>query len=63
MLRDKPEGGDNWLLGLREVPYKEASAALCTLPGVGPKVAACVREDDARRTSTTHETPNPKPQP
>lgn len=37
-LQSKPEGGDAWLMGLREVPYPEASAALCTLMGVGPKV-------------------------
>ena len=27
---------------LRALPYGEAKAALCTLPGVGPKVADCV---------------------
>ncbi|KAK9863991.1 hypothetical protein WJX84_001937 [Apatococcus fuscideae] len=41
-LRSKPEGGAAWLCSLRDVPYPEAAAALCTLPGVGPKVAACV---------------------
>ena len=34
----KPGGGSAWLLGLRDVPYPEAAAALCTLPGIGPKV-------------------------
>jgi hypothetical protein len=37
-LLAKPEGGAAWLEGLRALPYGEASAALCTLPGVGPKV-------------------------
>ncbi len=40
-LLAKPGGGAAWLLGLRSVPYPEASAALCTLMGVGPKVATC----------------------
>lgn len=37
-LAAKPGGGSAWLLGLRDVPYPEAAAALCTLPGIGPKV-------------------------
>lgn len=37
-LRAKPGGGTAWLQGLRDVPYQMASEALCTLPGVGPKV-------------------------
>ncbi|BDA51122.1 N-glycosylase/DNA lyase at N-terminal half [Coccomyxa sp. Obi] len=41
-LLEKEGGGAAWLQGLRQVPYQEASEALCTLPGVGPKVAACV---------------------
>jgi len=41
-LADKPGGGHAWLLGLREASYAEARAALCELPGVGPKVAACI---------------------
>ncbi|QDZ19581.1 DNA glycosylase [Chloropicon primus] len=41
-LNSKPGGGAAWLRSLRDVPYKEASAALTELPGVGPKVAACV---------------------
>ncbi|KAK9805430.1 hypothetical protein WJX73_005270 [Symbiochloris irregularis] len=41
-LMAKPGGGQAWLHSLRQVPYPEASAALCSLPGVGPKVAACV---------------------
>ena len=42
MLAAKEGGGAAWLRGLREAPYQEASEALCALPGVGPKVAACV---------------------
>jgi hypothetical protein len=41
-LLEKPGGGAAWLLGLREKPYVEAQEALCSLPGVGPKVAACI---------------------
>ncbi|KAL4458510.1 hypothetical protein ABPG75_013375 [Micractinium tetrahymenae] len=41
-LLAKPGGGAAWLQGLRSVPYEEASEALCTLPGIGPKVAACI---------------------
>lgn len=37
-LLEKEDGGAQWLHGLRQVPYPEASEALCTLPGVGPKV-------------------------
>ena len=39
MLMGKQEGGATWLQGLRGVPYLEASEALCSLPGVGPKVS------------------------
>ncbi|KAL6748234.1 DNA glycosylase [Haematococcus lacustris] len=41
-LQAKPEGGQAWLLGLRQVSLQEALAQLSGLPGVGPKVAACV---------------------
>jgi 3-methyladenine DNA glycosylase/8-oxoguanine DNA glycosylase len=43
-LASKPGGGEAWLAGLRseDVPTRDAAAALATLPGVGPKVAACV---------------------
>ncbi|KAI7841954.1 hypothetical protein COHA_004481 [Chlorella ohadii] len=41
-LLARPEGGAAWLHSLRSVPYEEASEALCKLPGIGPKVAACV---------------------
>jgi hypothetical protein len=35
-LLDKPGGGRDWLLGLRDRPYAEAHEALCSLPGRGP---------------------------
>jgi len=38
LLRSKPGGGAAWLRELRDVPYAEAVEALCTLPGIGPKV-------------------------
>ncbi|WIA29588.1 hypothetical protein OEZ86_012079 [Tetradesmus obliquus] len=41
-LLSQPGGGEAWLLGLRDKPYAEAHEALCSLPGVGPKVAACI---------------------
>lgn len=41
-LMAKPEGGEAWLHSLRSKPYAEAHAALCSLPGIGPKVAACI---------------------
>jgi len=40
-LRARSEG-EAWLLGLRAAPFDEASDALSELPGIGPKVAACV---------------------
>ncbi|XP_066934365.1 N-glycosylase/DNA lyase-like [Clytia hemisphaerica] len=36
------ENSVDWLFELRAKPYKEAHSALCTLYGVGPKVADCV---------------------
>ncbi|GJN21303.1 hypothetical protein PR202_gb08768 [Eleusine coracana subsp. coracana] len=41
-LQAKPGGGEKWLASLREKELPEVIEALCTLPGVGPKVAACV---------------------
>jgi len=41
-LQLKPGGGADWLLSLRELVLEEVIGALCTLPGVGPKVAACI---------------------
>lgn len=38
----QPEGGEAWLAALRTAPHEEAITALTSLPGVGPKVAACV---------------------
>ena len=37
-LLQKPQGGEQWLLGLRGLPYSEAVGELCSLCGVGPKV-------------------------
>ncbi|XWS23703.1 hypothetical protein CRYUN_Cryun28dG0037800 [Craigia yunnanensis] len=42
VLQSKPDGGAQWLLSLRKLDLQEAIDALCTLPGVGPKVAACI---------------------
>lgn len=33
---------EGWLEGLRQGSYSDAHAALCELPGVGPKIADCV---------------------
>ncbi|GAA0175451.1 DNA metabolism protein [Lithospermum erythrorhizon] len=41
-LQSKPGGGVEWLASLRKASLEDAVVALCTLPGVGPKVAACV---------------------
>ncbi|CAH9085979.1 unnamed protein product [Cuscuta epithymum] len=41
-LQSKPGGGYQWLASLRGRDLNEAVDDLCTLPGVGPKVAACV---------------------
>lgn len=41
-LQSKPGGGLQWLASLRELDLQMATDALSTLPGVGPKVAACV---------------------
>ncbi|KAL5559656.1 hypothetical protein UlMin_035867 [Ulmus minor] len=41
-LLSKPGGGAEWLLSLRKLDLEEVIDALCTLPGVGPKVAACI---------------------
>ncbi|KAM7253355.1 hypothetical protein ACFE04_025973 [Oxalis oulophora] len=42
VLRSKQGGGAEWLYKLRELELQEVIEALCTLPGVGPKVAACI---------------------
>ncbi|XP_020245120.1 N-glycosylase/DNA lyase OGG1, partial [Asparagus officinalis] len=41
-LQAKPGGGAEWLTSLRGRELNEVIDALCTLPGVGPKVAACI---------------------
>lgn len=38
----QPDKGEAWLYALRSLPYHDALQALQVLPGVGPKVAACV---------------------
>ncbi|KAL5704442.1 DNA-(apurinic or apyrimidinic site) lyase [Ranunculus cassubicifolius] len=42
ILKSKPGGGEEWLASFRGQDLKVALQALCTLTGVGPKVAACV---------------------
>ncbi|KAG8378240.1 hypothetical protein BUALT_Bualt08G0117100 [Buddleja alternifolia] len=41
-LQSKPGGGVEWLASLRKLDLREAIDGLSTLPGVGPKVAACI---------------------
>lgn len=41
-LQSKPGGGEEWLSSLRLLELEEVIRELCTLPGVGPKVAACI---------------------
>ncbi|KAK6939905.1 8-oxoguanine DNA glycosylase, N-terminal [Dillenia turbinata] len=41
-LQSKPGGGAPWLASLHEMDLQDAVQALSTLPGVGPKVAACI---------------------
>ncbi|KAJ1696359.1 hypothetical protein LUZ63_004871 [Rhynchospora breviuscula] len=41
-LQGKPGGGEKWLSSLRQMELGTVIDALCTLPGVGPKVAACI---------------------
>ncbi|KAL2339750.1 hypothetical protein Fmac_007690 [Flemingia macrophylla] len=41
-LQSKPGGGEEWLRSLRKLDLPDVISALSTLPGVGPKVAACV---------------------
>ena len=40
-IQDHP-GGSDWLMSLRQTPYDECLTQLCELPGIGPKVAACI---------------------
>ncbi|KAK7386343.1 hypothetical protein VNO78_26513 [Psophocarpus tetragonolobus] len=41
-LQSKPGGGEQWLRSLRNLDLQDVISALSTLPGVGPKVAACI---------------------
>lgn len=41
-LQAKPSGGVEWLASLRSLDLNDVLDALCSLPGVGPKVAACI---------------------
>ncbi|KAJ1382541.1 HhH-GPD domain [Sesbania bispinosa] len=41
-LQSKPGGGEEWLHSLRKLDLQDVIGALSTLPGVGPKVAACI---------------------
>ncbi|KAI6690942.1 hypothetical protein NL676_027770 [Syzygium grande] len=41
-LQSKPGGGVEWLTSLRGLDLQDAITSLCTLSGVGSKVAACV---------------------
>jgi N-glycosylase/DNA lyase len=38
----RESGGNDWLLGLRQLPYEEVRDKLLQLMGVGRKVADCV---------------------
>ena len=42
ILHQKAEGGEQWLLALRGQSLEETVTSLCTLPGIGPKVASCI---------------------
>ncbi|KAK6114911.1 hypothetical protein DH2020_007180 [Rehmannia glutinosa] len=41
-LCNQNPGGVEWLATLRKLDLQEAIDGLCSLPGVGPKVAACI---------------------
>lgn len=41
-LQAKPGGGVEWLASLRNMELDDVLESLCTLPGVGPKVASCI---------------------
>ncbi|WJX33876.1 8-oxoguanine glycosylase ogg1 [Trifolium repens] len=41
-LQLKPGGGEEWLRSLRKLELQEVISELSKLPGVGPKVAACI---------------------
>ncbi|XP_058786934.1 N-glycosylase/DNA lyase OGG1 [Vicia villosa] len=41
-LQSKPGGGEEWLHSLRKLDLQDVISELSKLPGVGPKVAACI---------------------
>lgn len=41
-LQSKPDGGAKWLVSLRKLDLQLVVDSLCTLPGVGLKVASCI---------------------
>lgn len=41
-LQSKHGGGTEWLMSFRKLGLQEVIDGLCALPGVGPKVAACI---------------------
>lgn len=41
-LQSKPGGGLEWLASLRKLDLQGAIDGLSSLPGVGPKVSACI---------------------
>ncbi|KAJ3165799.1 hypothetical protein HK101_000169 [Irineochytrium annulatum] len=42
LIADEEDGGEKWLMALRDTDYATAKEALLRLPGVGAKVADCV---------------------
>jgi N-glycosylase/DNA lyase len=46
------KGGEAWLDELKEIDYEEAVARLCTLPGIGRKLAECILLYGADRTES-----------
>ncbi|KAK9811767.1 hypothetical protein WJX72_009733 [[Myrmecia] bisecta] len=59
-LLEKPGGGSTWLQSLRTVPYAEASEALCTLMGIGPKTEAIPVDTHVWQLAIRYYTPNLK---
>jgi N-glycosylase/DNA lyase len=41
-LKEKPDGGEKWLASLRQMELGAVIDILCTLPGIGCKIAACI---------------------
>ncbi len=46
------KGGEAWLEALKQADYEEAVASLCTLPGIGRKLAECILLYGADRTES-----------